>query len=300
MGFFVFSILVIVASIVIFFAGKSFKMVPIVSKIVGGIGLVLGIIFIIASTIVIIGPNEVGVVIIFGNLDNKVLKQGINFVPPVADVYKYSTRKIEVIQAGGEIIEVRTNNGLTMGLDCSLIFYIIGDKAPQIYRELGTIENLQNKILMPNLRTHMRDVVSKYSPEEIYSTKRESISIEIEKRIREVGLKNGAIIDQFLIRMIKLPEEVDKAIQMKLKSQQESEAMMYVKQKAEQEAEIKIIEAKGLAEAQKIINSTLTPNYLQHEAIQAYKELANSNNTTFVIMPTNPNSTGMPLILNSK
>jgi hypothetical protein len=64
------------------------------------------------------------------------------------------------------------------------------------------------------------------------------------------------------------------------------------------EAEIKIIEAQGLAKAQQIINSTLTPYYLQHEAIESYTKLAGSQNTTFVILPTSPNSAGMPLILN--
>ena len=75
--------------------------------------------------------------------------------------------------------------------------------------------------------------------------------------------------------------------------------MQYKKQKATQETEIKIIEAQGLARAQQIINSTLTPYYLQHEAIQAYTKLAGSPNTTFVILPTSPNSAGMPLILNA-
>jgi regulator of protease activity HflC (stomatin/prohibitin superfamily) len=87
---------------------------------------------------------------------------------------------------------------------------------------------------------------------------------------------------------------------MKIKSQQEAEAAEYRKQKAIKEAEIKVEEAKGIAQAQQIINRTLTPYYLQHEAIEAYKELVNSQNTTFVIMPTSANATGMPIILDAK
>ncbi|MBT7331710.1 hypothetical protein HN799_00365, partial [Candidatus Woesearchaeota archaeon] len=62
-------------------------------------------------------------------------------------------------------------------------------------------------------------------------------------------------------------------------------------------ADIRVIKAEGLAEAQRVINKTLTPLYVQHEAIEAYKTLAGSENTTFIIAPTSPNGTGMPIII---
>jgi len=64
--------------------------------------------------------------------------------------------------------------------------------------------------------------------------------------------------------------------------------------KAERDAEIRIEEAKGIAEAQKIINATLTPNYLQHEAIQAQRAMANAPNHTTVYIPVGTN--GLPLV----
>lgn len=71
-------------------------------------------------------------------------------------------------------------------------------------------------------------------------------------------------------------------------------------QKAEQEAKIRIIEAKVLAEAQIIINFTLTPNYIQHETMQAYRDLTKYSNGTFALILTSPNGTGLPLILNAQ
>ena len=63
---------------------------------------------------------------------------------------------------------------------------------------------------------------------------------------------------------------------------------------AKKDAEIKIEEAKGIAEAQRIINSTLTANYLQHEAIQTQLVMANSPNHTTVYIPSGPN--GIPFV----
>jgi hypothetical protein len=61
-----------------------------------------------------------------------------------------------------------------------------------------------------------------------------------------------------------------------------------------QKAQIKVAEANGLAESQRIINATLTPAYLQHEAIQAQEHMADSPNHTTIYIPTGQN--GIPLV----
>src|SRR5580704_11884521 len=61
-----------------------------------------------------------------------------------------------------------------------------------------------------------------------------------------------------------------------------------------QKAEIKITEAGGITEAQRIINATLTDKYLQHEAIQAQEKMADSPNHTTIYIPSGQN--GIPLV----
>jgi len=61
-----------------------------------------------------------------------------------------------------------------------------------------------------------------------------------------------------------------------------------------QKAEIRIQEAKGIAESQQIINATLTDRYLQHEAIQSQEKMANSPNHTQIYIPVGTN--GIPLV----
>lgn len=59
-------------------------------------------------------------------------------------------------------------------------------------------------------------------------------------------------------------------------------------------AEIRVQEAKGIATSQKIIDSSLTTNYLQYLAIGAQKEMAHSPNHTQIYIPSGAN--GIPLI----
>jgi regulator of protease activity HflC (stomatin/prohibitin superfamily) len=300
MFFFLVGIILIAASVVFFLFGKEDAQKFIKPKMYGIGGAVLGFIMFISSMIVVIDAGEVGVKVIFGNVQKEVLESGINLVAPYADIYRYPTRIMELTQVEQNIIDARVNNGLTIKLDCTAWYNIDKNKVVDIYVQYAkTLGELESKILLSSLRTAIRNIVSKYSSEEVYSSKREQVSNEIEKALRQDVLATGLLINKFLIRSIRLPEEIDKAIQLKISAQQEAEAMQYKKQKATQEADIKIIEAQGLARAQQIINSTLTPYYLQHEAIQAYTKLAGSPNTTFIIMPTSPNSTGMPLILNA-
>lgn len=75
-----------------------------------------------------------------------------------------------------------------------------------------------------------------------------------------------------------------------MRAQQTAQLVQVEKQKAE----IKIVEAHGIAEAQKIINATLTDRYLQHEAIQAQEKMAESPNHTTIYIPSGAN--GIPII----
>jgi len=59
-------------------------------------------------------------------------------------------------------------------------------------------------------------------------------------------------------------------------------------------AEVRIEEARGIAESQLIIDSSLTPNYLTYLAIQAQFEMAGSANTTVLYIPAGEN--GVPLV----
>lgn len=61
-----------------------------------------------------------------------------------------------------------------------------------------------------------------------------------------------------------------------------------------QKAQIQIEQAKGIAQAQDIIKSTLTPAYLQYEAIEAQKAEINSDNHTVIYIPSGSN--GVPLV----
>lgn len=93
---------------------------------------------------------------------------------------------------------------------------------------------------------------------------------------------------------IDYPKVVTEAVEKKLAAKQLLDEKETQKEIAKKDAEIRIEEARGIAEAQRIINSTLTVNYLQHEAINAQMKMAASPNHTTVYIPSGAN--GIPLV----
>lgn len=59
-------------------------------------------------------------------------------------------------------------------------------------------------------------------------------------------------------------------------------------------ADIRVAEAIGIAESQRIINATLTDKYLMHEAIKAQERMAGSPSHTQIYIPTGQG--GIPLV----
>ena len=129
----------------------------------------------------------------------------------------------------------------------------------------------------------------------MYSTKREAIEDEIENLTR-ISVQNKYLnLDAILIRDVTLPQTLRTAIEQKLKQEQESLEYEFKIDKARKEAERKEIEAKGIAEFQKIVTRTITPQLLKWKGIEATQEIARSANAKVVVIGNGEGD--LPIIL---
>ena len=153
------------------------------------------------------------------------------------------------------------------------------------------------RYLQKPFKTFIRGSVQHYTSREI-KAKRDIIATEIKNKLSKYLEKTPFNLVTLVVGNIDYPNVVTQAVEKKLAAQQLLEEKEVQKQIAQKNAQIKIEEAKGIAEAQKIINKTLTANYLQHEAIMAQQKMANSPNHTTVYIPVGPN--GMPIVFTPK
>jgi len=97
------------------------------------------------------------------------------------------------------------------------------------------------------------------------------------------------------VRDVTLPNTIKDAIERKLKQEQESLEYEFRLVTAAKEAEKVIIEARGKADANRILSASLTDKILRDKGIEATLELAKSPNTKVVVIGSGKD--GMPLIL---
>jgi regulator of protease activity HflC (stomatin/prohibitin superfamily) len=253
---------------------------------------VVMIIVLMTSALVQIGPGHVGVPILFGSVQDNVLKSGLNFVNPLVEVEKLDTRiqaytmsgvKDEGAVQGDDAITTLSSDGLSLKLDVTVWFKLIEDDTPNLLRGIGT--DYIEKIVRPATRTALRDVTVMFTATDIYSAKRDDFISEITKNLEKSFSGKGILLEKVLLRNVELPQRVKEAIDEKIAAEQRAQQMVYTLQKEKQEAERKKVEASGIAEAQKIISNTINPQYLQWKYIEALKDLMNSKNNTIVITP---------------
>ena len=248
------------------------------------------------ASIIIVDAGETGVYSLFGKVKDSELSSGFHLVIPLAKVTKMSIRTEEytmsIAQGEGkkysaDAITSLTKEGLSVDLDMTVLYRLQEEKASDVYRELGL--NFDEKIIRPTIRTSIRDVIAQYEAKDIYSEKREEAASKIGDSLKKALDLRGIIIEDVLLRNVALPANLANAIQEKLQAEQEAEKYDFILAKEKKEKERKIIEAEGQQEAQRIINQSLTTNYLYYNYIS---KLQDREGTIYV--PTSP-TTGMPL-----
>lgn len=247
-----------------------------------------------STTFLTINPGDRGVLFerFKGGIDpTKTFDQGFHVIMPWNKMYIYDVKVNEAF----EKMSVLSKNGLNIDIDLSFRYFPKRDSVGYLHNEVG--KDYRDKIIIPEIRSATREVIGKYLPEELYSTKREAIQEEIFSMARLKVSKNHVLLDDVLIREVKLPQTLQDAIERKLKEEQKSLQYEYILVSERKEAERKVIEAQAKADANRILNQSLTNNILQDKGIEATLELAKSPNSKVVIVGGAEG--GLPLILNN-
>lgn len=258
--------------------------------------IIVGIVvlLILARSIIVIGAGQTGVVHLFGKVRDTELRSGIHLVNPLARVEKMSIRTEEFSMTkareggAGDTLTVLTKEGLDVSLDLTVLHRLQEEKASDIFREVGL--QYRDRIIRPIIRSAIRSTIAEFEAKDIYSVKRE----EVAKKLRELITRDleprGITLEEVLLRDVSLPERLTESIQSKLTAEQEAQRYEFTLQTAKKEAERKRIEAEGQRDAQRIITSSLTPEYLHFKYIESLKDRPGT-----IYVPTNPQS-GLPLL----
>src|SRR6516162_10768597 len=186
---------------------------------------------------------------------------------------------------------------------------------PQLHQSIGP--EYVKAFIIPEIGNRMREVISDYTAEDVYSTKRSEIQTKIRKlaeaKLREKMMEGGEgedteenapykvpldamvnLIDT-LILDIDLPSAIVTAINRKVEQYYISEEYKFRVAREIRESERKKIEAEGISEFQRIVSKGISSSYLRWRGIEATLQLAQSSNSKTVIIGRGKD--GLPIIL---
>ncbi len=260
--------------------------------------IILGVLLLLAmflmKSAVTIGSGMAGVKFqTFGGgvvTDAPPLGEGFHLIAPWNKVFVYNVKQQEVFEAE---MPVLSSNGLEIKLDVSVLYQPIYNELGKLHQTKGV--NYLNTVLVPEIRAVARSVIGRYTPEQLYSSKRDVIQNEIFEETKRKVNPQHIQLNSVLVRDVTLPPTIKSAIERKLSQEQESLEYEFRLEKARKEAERQRIDAEGKAVANRILNASLSDKILQEKGIEATVKLSTSPNAKVIVV--GGGGDGLPLIL---
>jgi regulator of protease activity HflC (stomatin/prohibitin superfamily) len=260
------------------------------------IGIAIFVLVIFKSSVVI-ESGQAGV--LFKTLDKGVDREntygeGFHIIAPWNDMIVYPVRQLSV----ADKMRVLSVNGLEVQVDATVWYQPQYDKLPLLHQEKG--RNYESAILAPAISAAARSVVGRYTPEQLYSSKRDVIQSEILEEVQIELASQYIQVNRVLVEDVTLPVKIKEAIERKLRQEQEALEYEFRLAKATKEAERQKIDAEGKAVANKILSASLTDKILKEKGIEATLKLAESPNSKVVVIGGGGKGGGMPIILGNQ
>ncbi len=276
------------------------------------VGLAALVMFAVSSSACVrVLQDEVGVKRRYGALSDKTLEPGLRAYNPFSEkVFRLKTRTVSVrIEP-----DLPSREGLTVRSEMSILYRIDPNRAPDIIRRIGV--DYEEDLILPVFRSASADVCARFFAKDMHSASRRAIEVAIQARMMEVLEDRGFVIEAVLLKSVTLPNGLSNAIEDKLEAEQVAQRMEFEIQRENAEAQrtkiaaeakrtneiiaaeadrdsriieaegirqATVIRAKGVAEANEAINRSLTPNVLKHRQIEAFRDVAQSNNAKLII-----------------
>lgn len=256
----------------------TMKFVP---KIIIGVVIFVVVLVLLLNIFVIVQAGNVRVLTQFGKTVGVTFKPGIHMkIPFIQNTVNYSTRQVtyetsdfpETSQANYPdfAVDTTSSDGQQIQLKYTIRFSIDAKQPEWILNNIGTMDNLVEKVVKTEARSLSRNIPKKYTAAQLYSEQVFDVQTEIGDTLLPIFEENGIILDEFLLRKIEFTEEYFNILEEKQIAEEKIEVEQNIlaqeKIKKEQaivkaEAEARQIEIKG--EALKVY-----PQIIQLEFIQ--------------------------------
>lgn len=229
------------------------------------LALLLGLV-IVASFFVIVSAGERGVWMRFGQVQDQVLEEGIHVIIPLVDTVQKLTVRVQKQEISTEASSRDLQDVFT---DIALNWHIIPEEANLLFQQVGTVDDVIDRIINPAIEEVLKAVIAQYAADEVI-TRRNDVKAEVDGLLsRRLAAYHLAVDDVSLIQT-NFSQQFSDAVEAKQIAEQEAKRAGFLAIRAAKEAEAKVNLAKGEAEVQRLIDATLTPKLLRKQTVDKW------------------------------
>lgn len=228
--------------------------------------LVIAIIAILLNPFVIVHAGERGILMKFGKVENTILEEGLHPIIPIVNTVKTLSVRIQKEEISAE---ASSKDLQEIFADVALNWHIIPEEVNEIFKILGDETDVIEKIISPAVEEVLKAVIAEYTAEEII-TKRDEVKNEVDDFLK-ARLENYYLkVDEISLVHVHFSDRFSDAVEAKQIAEQEAKKAGFAALRAIQEAEAMVNLAKGEAEAQRLLQNSLTPEIIEKETIKKW------------------------------
>lgn len=263
--------------------------------------IVLGLVAIGLSSIYSQDVGEVAVLrSLGGNLAGSTTDAGFHFTAPWNNVITFDTRNNLINfygknteysydggSAEGHCVTVNDKSGSSANVDIQINYSLDPKTAEYLYTEYGTQENFTKNYAANDLRSVAREVSGQFDTITML-TDRAQYTKAVQKALEKKWSKIGLTVEQVSVQDISYAKSITNAYADSQAAEVEKAKAQNQQETAKIKGETKVIEATKEAEANRVLNESLTDNVLTQEYIDALKEMSKNGNTVVVPQGSTP------------
>lgn len=210
-----------------------------------------------------IGPGERGVLMTFGAVQPGVLDPGLHLKIP----FMQSVAHMNVQVQNSQDIETAASLDLqNVSTTVATNWHILPGDAEWVYQHIGSEPQLIRKVIRPAISNAVKAVTAHFNAQDLI-VERDQVRNQIEGQIRTALSPFRVVVDAVNITDFHFSRQFAAAIEEKQVAQQRALQARYELEKAKVLAQQKVVEASAQAQAQKLLQATLTPELIQQQAI---------------------------------
>lgn len=228
--------------------------------------LTLALTVLIFNFFVIINPGQRGVLIQFGEVQERVLSEGIHVIIPLVDTVKKLSVRVQKQEKSAEASSKDLQDVFT---DVALNWHIIPEKTNLVFQQIGDEKAIVDRIIEPAVEEVLKAVMAEYTAEEII-TQRRQVKAEVDTFLTDRLTPYHLAVDDISLVHVHFSERFGEAVEAKQIAEQEAKRAGFMAIKAVKEAEAKVNLARGEAEAQGLVQTTLNNELLKKQTIEKW------------------------------